>query len=154
MSAFSSLKRLLFASLLVQNTLCVSVTVPVAAPSTAPKISQSLVSFSIEQDRWTDWAGTTSRNQFFFNTLDNLRQLTGIPPQIRIGADSEDRTNFNPNVQVSRLSVSFRHTSLHTNILVFSRRLSRSKHRNAISRSFNRSRWRWILPSCSISPAK
>ncbi|PPQ71401.1 hypothetical protein CVT26_011116 [Gymnopilus dilepis] len=102
MSAFSSLRRLLFASLLVQNALCISVTVPVAAPSTAPKISQSLVSFSIEQDRWTDWSGTTSRNQFFFNTLDNLRQLTGIPPQIRIGADSEDRTNFNPNVQFSQ----------------------------------------------------
>ncbi|KAF8900153.1 glycoside hydrolase family 79 protein [Gymnopilus junonius] len=102
MSAFSSSKRLFFASLFVRHVLGISVTVPVAAPSTAPKVSQSLVSFSIEQDRWTDWVGTTSQNQFFFNTLDNLKQLTGEPPHIRIGADSEDRTNFNPNVQFAQ----------------------------------------------------
>ncbi|TDL25597.1 glycoside hydrolase family 79 protein, partial [Rickenella mellea] len=65
-------------------------------------MNPSLVSFSIEQDRWTDWVGTTSSNTFFFNTLDNLRRLTGQPPGIRIGANSEDHTNFNPNVQFSQ----------------------------------------------------
>lgn len=52
-------------------------------------------------DRWTDWVGTTSRNQFFYNTLDNLKQLTGAPPFIRIGANSEDHTNFRQDTNVS-----------------------------------------------------
>ncbi|KAG5641825.1 hypothetical protein DXG03_004144 [Asterophora parasitica] len=53
-------------------------------------------------DRWTDWAGTTSRNAFFYNTLDNLKQITGQPPQIRIGANSEDHTNFKKHVQFAQ----------------------------------------------------
>ena len=76
------------------------VSIPTAQISRAPKISPSFVSFSIEQDRWTDWVGLRSRNQFFINTLENLQGLTGVPPQIRIGADSEDHTNFNPCAQV------------------------------------------------------
>ena len=76
------------------------VIVQTTAPSHAVTLSPSLLSFSIEQDRWTDWVGTTSRNTFFYNTLDNLKQLTGQPPQIRIGANSEDRTNCDDSVQV------------------------------------------------------
>ncbi|KAF9522314.1 hypothetical protein CPB83DRAFT_911422 [Crepidotus variabilis] len=72
------------------------------APSNAAKLSTSLISFSIEQDRWTDWAGSTSRNDFFYNTLNNLGQLTGTPPQIRIGANSEDHTNYDPSLQFSQ----------------------------------------------------
>ncbi|KAG5651520.1 hypothetical protein H0H81_008357 [Sphagnurus paluster] len=53
-------------------------------------------------DRWTDWIGTTSRNEFFFNTLDNLKQITGKPPQIRVGANSEDRTNFQQDIQFAQ----------------------------------------------------
>ena len=83
----------------------ITVTLPLTAPSSAPLLSRSLVSFSIEQDRWVDWIGQGEGNQFFLNTLDNLKQLTGEPPRIRIGADSEDRTNFNPSVQV-RLYIS------------------------------------------------
>lgn len=79
--------------------------VPIALSpiSGAPTLSPSLISFSIEQDRWTDWAGTTSGNQFFFNALDNLKILSGEPPHIRIGADSEDHTAFDANVQVCTL---------------------------------------------------
>lgn len=80
------------------------VSIPTAPPiPRAPKISPSFVSFSIEQDRWTDWVGLTSRNQFFINTLENLQDLTGVPPQIRIGANSEDHTNFNPSAQTPQL---------------------------------------------------
>jgi hypothetical protein len=77
------------------------VSIPTSPFPRAPKISPSFVSFSIEQDRWTDWVGLTSRNQFFINTLENLRYLTGVPPQIRIGANSEDHTNFNPCAKVT-----------------------------------------------------
>ncbi|KAF8485871.1 hypothetical protein DFH94DRAFT_708576 [Russula ochroleuca] len=78
-----------------------TVTVPLTAPASAPPLSRSLVSFSLEQDRWGDWIGQGAGNAFFLNTLNNLKQLTGEPARIRIGADSEDRTNFNPSVQLS-----------------------------------------------------
>ncbi|KDR71209.1 hypothetical protein GALMADRAFT_75264 [Galerina marginata CBS 339.88] len=96
-----NLQPLVLATLFVRRALCLSATIPVSAPSTAPTLAPDLVSLSIEQDRWTDWAGTTEQNSFFFNTLDNLAQITGTPPRIRIGADSEDHTNFDPNVQFS-----------------------------------------------------
>ena len=86
----------------------ITVKVPLTAPVLAPLLSRSLVSFSIEQDRWDDWVGQGAGNPFFFNTLDNLKQLTGEPARIRIGADSEDRTNFNPSVQVRLYSSSGR----------------------------------------------
>jgi hypothetical protein len=95
-----ALLAFLHLAILSNLVLGVNVSIPLAPPSTAPTVTPSLVSFSIEQDRWTDWVGTTSRNQFFFNTLDNLNQLAGVPPRIRIGADSEDHTNYNPAVQV------------------------------------------------------
>lgn len=79
-----------------------TVTVPLTGPASAPLLSRSLVSFSIEQDRWGDWVGQGAGNSFFFNTLNNLKQLTGEAARIRIGADSEDRTNFNPSVQLSQ----------------------------------------------------
>ncbi|TFK70312.1 glycoside hydrolase family 79 protein [Pluteus cervinus] len=80
----------------------IGVSVPFIAPANAPRVSGSLISLSLEQDRWTDWVGTTSKNDFFLNTLDNLLQLTGEPTQIRIGANSEDHTNFNPAIQFSQ----------------------------------------------------
>ncbi|KAJ7274489.1 glycoside hydrolase family 79 protein [Mycena haematopus] len=75
----------------------VTVPIPLSAGN-SPSISGNLVSLSIEQDRWLDWSGNITRNTFFFNTLDNLVSLTGVSPTIRIGADSEDHTNFNPSL--------------------------------------------------------
>ena len=95
----TSLYRVITVLFIGQLASCLDVSIS-SAPSKAVPVLQSLISFSIEQDRWTDWVGTTERNDFFFNTLDNLNQLTGIPPQIRIGANSEDHTNFDQNVQV------------------------------------------------------
>ena len=97
----TSLYRVITVLLIGHLASCLDVSIS-GVPSTTEPVSQSLISFSIEQDRWTDWVGTTERNQFFFNTLDNLKQLTGEPPQIRIGGNSEDHTNFDQNVQVGR----------------------------------------------------
>ncbi|THV07040.1 glycoside hydrolase family 79 protein [Dendrothele bispora CBS 962.96] len=83
-----------------------TVNIPVTAPSNASTVTGSLFSLSIEQDRWLDWAqasNSSSRNEFFFNTLDNLIQITGEGPQIRIGADSEDHTDFNENIEGTEL---------------------------------------------------
>jgi hypothetical protein len=83
----------------------VPVTIPLAAPATAQAVSRSLFSFSIEQDRWIDWIGQGPANPFFFNTLNNLKEIVHEPPRIRIGANSEDRTTFNPQVQVSTVAL-------------------------------------------------
>ncbi|KAF8133070.1 glycoside hydrolase family 79 protein [Mycena galopus ATCC 62051] len=64
----------------------------------APSVSGNLVSLSIEQDRWLDWSGNATQNSFFFNCLDNIVALTGASPKLRIGADSEDHTTFNPSM--------------------------------------------------------
>jgi hypothetical protein len=87
---------------LSQRALCadVAVSIPLSAPSSATSISPALVGLSLEQDRWTDWVGATSRNQYFYNVLDNIRILTGYTPDIRIGANSEDHTNFRADIQV------------------------------------------------------
>jgi hypothetical protein len=77
-----------------------TVIISTSPPNGSVSVVPNLVGFSLEQDRWTDWAGLNTRNEFLFNVLDNLRALSGVPPIIRIGADSEDHTNFNPNVQV------------------------------------------------------
>ncbi|KAK0205928.1 glycoside hydrolase family 79 protein [Desarmillaria ectypa] len=89
-------------SLLVSTaSAAVEVSLPLSAPSAAPELSAGLLSFSIEGDRWMDWSGTTSKNQFLYNALDNLKTLTGTPPNIRIGANSGDHTNFNPDIEFS-----------------------------------------------------
>lgn len=91
----------LFLLLVFGNGLALNVSIPLFAPSNTPTLSPSLVSFSIEQDRWVEWIGAPSRNEFFFNTLENLKRLSGEPPRIRIGANSEDRTIYDSSVQVS-----------------------------------------------------
>jgi hypothetical protein len=65
----------------------IPVSIPLSAQPDSPTLSGNLFSLSIEQDRWVDWVGSTSRNSFFFNALDNLVVLTGSNPTIRIGAD-------------------------------------------------------------------
>ena len=45
-----------------------------------------------------DWTGTEERNEFTHNALVNLEQLTGQPPKIRVGGNTEDRTVWSPTV--------------------------------------------------------
>ncbi|KAF8274835.1 hypothetical protein EI94DRAFT_1713164 [Lactarius quietus] len=78
-------------------TLAVTVNISLTAPSSAQALSSSLVSFSLEQDRWADWVGDGAGNSFFFNT----------PPRVRIGGNSEDRTNFDSSVQFSDINVPY-----------------------------------------------
>jgi hypothetical protein len=40
-----------------------NVTLSRTVPSDAQTLDRNLISFSLEQDRWTDWVGTTSVNQ-------------------------------------------------------------------------------------------
>ena len=82
----------------------VSISVPTSVPAGSQTVSPSLISLSIEADRWAEWIGTTSPNTFMLNALLNLNTRTGIPPKIRIGANSADRTTFSPSVNVRRWS--------------------------------------------------
>ncbi|KZT42000.1 glycoside hydrolase family 79 protein [Sistotremastrum suecicum HHB10207 ss-3] len=93
---------ILSAAPLVQRATCLTVTVPLTAPTAAVSVSSSLVSFSIEGDNWPDWVGTSSPNTFTNNVLNNLKTLTGSPPDIRVGANSEDRTLFSNTVPISQ----------------------------------------------------
>ena len=81
----------------------VSVPLPAHAPPSTRPLSQTLLSFSIEQDRWPDWAGVDARNAFTHSALAAYANLTGRPPKMRVGADSEDRTVWAPSVTVRRV---------------------------------------------------
>jgi len=79
----------------------INVTLPTRAPSNAEPLAATLLSFSIEQDRWPDWTGVDARNEFTFTALDNFGQLTGTPTKIRVGANSEDHTTWSPTVTIN-----------------------------------------------------
>jgi hypothetical protein len=66
-----------------------NVSLSTTAPADATPLHPALVSFSLEQDRWTDWAGAAAPNRFLLNTLGNLAALTGETPWIRVGANTE-----------------------------------------------------------------
>ena len=78
----------------------VDVPLPAQAPAGAQPLSSTLVSFSLEQDRWPDWAGIDERNEFTYSALKTYADLTGQPPKIRVGGDSEDNTAWSPTVTV------------------------------------------------------
>ena len=88
---------LLAPSVLSQNT-----TIPIVVPDDATALSPNLLGFSLEQDRWPDWSGKWSRNEFTHNALLNYARLTGKPPKIRVGANTEDRTVWSPTTTVSQ----------------------------------------------------
>ena len=87
-------------SLLLLASCQVTVNIPQTPGDDAVNVPSDYVCLSLESDRLNDWMETTSgsRNDFFYNTLDNLRELSGAPPRIRIGANSADNTFFGGNV--------------------------------------------------------
>ena len=78
----------------------ISVDVPVVAPTRSLPLASTLLSFSIEQDNWPDWSGIDARNEFTYSAFSTYANLTGQPPKIRVGADSEDHTVWSPTVTV------------------------------------------------------
>ncbi|KAI3615503.1 glycoside hydrolase family 79 protein [Moniliophthora roreri] len=92
------LRPLYFLLSFVRFASCIGVDVfiPTTPPPTSQLLSPGLIAFSIEQDRWPEWAQSTFAN----NTFNNLRRLTG-ELWIRIGANSQDRTLFDSTVSTS-----------------------------------------------------
>lgn len=93
------MKGIHFITLVAPIVSAVEVEIPLTAPAGAASLLGNLVSLSIEQDRWTDWAGTSEPNTFFNNVLDNFVQITNTSSFVRIGADSEDHTDFSYDVE-------------------------------------------------------
>ncbi|KAH6917931.1 hypothetical protein BKA70DRAFT_1456021 [Coprinopsis sp. MPI-PUGE-AT-0042] len=89
---------LISTALLLPRARAVDVTVPLTAPATANAIPADYVAFSVELDGWLQWVGKDTRNQFFYNALENLREITGVPPRIRVGGRSGDIALYSQTV--------------------------------------------------------
>ena len=85
-----------------QNEQSLALHLPDRRPEWAQKLSPHLAGFSIEMDRWPDWAGEEigKPNTFFNQLLLNLGERTGHMPFLRVGANSQDRATVDLSVQV------------------------------------------------------
>ncbi|KAF8309017.1 glycoside hydrolase family 79 protein [Clavulina sp. PMI_390] len=82
------------------NSTTANVTLSFSAPATKQTLDSNLVALSLEGDHWPDWAGVDKPNTFFLNCLSNLARLTGSTPDIRVGANSEDKMQYNDSVPI------------------------------------------------------
>lgn len=66
-----------------------TVFLPAARPAFAEKLSQSLIGFSIEMDRWTSWAGegVGKPNTYVNQMLSVMGSFTGVSPPFRVGGE-------------------------------------------------------------------
>lgn len=67
-----------------------TVLIPQHRPAFAERIDPHLVAFSIEADRWPDWAGheVGKPNEFTRQVLRNLEERSGVGSAIRVGGMS------------------------------------------------------------------
>ncbi|KNX50054.1 hypothetical protein CNBG_9274 [Cryptococcus deuterogattii R265] len=84
------------------NVTQTSVHIPGNQPAWAEWLSPNLAAFSIEMDRWPDWAGQKvgQPNQYTNQVLTNLGERTGVMPYLRVGANSEDRATIDLSFEV------------------------------------------------------
>ncbi|KAK7438142.1 hypothetical protein Landi51_11795 [Colletotrichum acutatum] len=75
---------------------------PSRRPEWAERLSPHLAAFSIEMDRWPDWAGQKvgKPNEYFNQLLSNLGERTGHMPFLRVGANSQDRATLDLSLEV------------------------------------------------------
>ena len=64
-----------------------TVFLPSSRPAFAEKLSQGLIGFSIEMDRWTSWAGEAvgKPNPYVNQILSVMASFTGVQPPFRVG---------------------------------------------------------------------
>lgn len=102
-----------------------TIQIPTTKPAWAEHLSPQLAGFSIEQDRWPDWAGYAvgQPNNFTNQLLKNLGERTGVMPFLRVGgesfppvhasslaeplANSEDRTTIDTNTTTLTIRSTF-----------------------------------------------
>lgn len=78
------------------NVTQASIFLPFDQPTNAEKLDPQLVGFSIELDRWPDWAGRQvgQPNQFVHSVMRQLTDRSGAPPYFRIGGGLPARRPF------------------------------------------------------------
>ncbi|KAJ3525242.1 hypothetical protein NM208_g11724 [Fusarium decemcellulare] len=71
-------------------------------PPWVEKLSPHLAGFSLEMDRWPDWAGQEvgKSNKYFNQLLQNLAERTGHVPFLRVGANSQDRSTVDLGIKI------------------------------------------------------
>ncbi|KAI0743496.1 hypothetical protein C8Q80DRAFT_842489 [Daedaleopsis nitida] len=74
-----------------------AVAVPQSPPSSAVTVDPSLVSVSIEFFAFPGYTQMTGTN----TCLDNLANLRGTQPAIRIGGTTQDRATYDPNLSIA-----------------------------------------------------
>ncbi|RSM04452.1 hypothetical protein CEP52_006788 [Fusarium oligoseptatum] len=84
------------------NSFDLKLHLPIEKPAWAEKLSPHLAGFSIEMDRWPDWAGQRvgKPNEYFNQLLRNLGERTGHMPFLRVGANSEDRSTVDLGIEI------------------------------------------------------
>ena len=83
-----------------------SVPVSGSSPSNAGVPLEGFVSYSIEFAFWPDYAGNLSApNTFSNNLLDNIGNLTGTKPYIRVGGNTQDYAIFNRSLSVATVGI-------------------------------------------------
>ncbi|KAI0006289.1 glycoside hydrolase family 79 protein [Xylariaceae sp. FL0662B] len=98
--------HVLAAPLMLASTIGAEVT-SCAVSSTADSIDTNqpldgFVSFSIEFSSFPDFAGNkTNPNEFSNNLLNNLGNLTGTKPYIRVGGNTQDFAIYNPDLNIA-----------------------------------------------------
>lgn len=78
-----------------------NVTIPRTIPTTniSNTLDPRLLSLSIEQCFFLDWSGDPKKpNSLTVNLLSNIASRAGVPPAIRVGGNTEDRTTYDPSV--------------------------------------------------------
>ncbi|KAJ5111375.1 hypothetical protein N7532_001910 [Penicillium argentinense] len=70
--------------------------------SAGAAVLHPFVSFSIEFSSFPDFAGNLSHpNKFSDQLLDNLRDLQGVKPHIRVGGNTQDLALYDPDLKIS-----------------------------------------------------
>lgn len=67
-----------------------TIQLPTSKPAWAEHLSPQLAAFSIEMDRWPDWAGYAvgKPNEYTNQLMRNLGERTGMMPYLRVGGQS------------------------------------------------------------------
>ncbi|KAL9096165.1 MAG: hypothetical protein Q9165_001688 [Trypethelium subeluteriae] len=99
-------QTLLVLSIFGALSTCQTISVNGSPPSGAGIPLEAFVSFSIEFSSFPDFAGNLSQpNTFSNNLLNNLGNLTGTKPFIRVGGNTQDYAIFNSSLDVATIGI-------------------------------------------------
>lgn len=91
---------------LLSNREAANIPVECSPPADAGKLLDGFVAFSIEFSSFPDFAGNSSApNTFSDNLLNNLRDLQGAKPYVRVGGNTQDFAIFDASQKVASIGI-------------------------------------------------